>query len=140
MTLEGGQAHEWTRARQAGNACVVLTKRAQAALFSSRMCRSRAGCHGSQVCTSWHSHHVRAKLEAVPRHDASCSRAHTASRTEPVREPVNPRAAETEVGRRINNGAILHSDTSLLTLEPTSVLSAFTPPAFCMAQRVDSQL
>jgi hypothetical protein len=63
-----------------------------------------------------------------------------ASRTESVGEPVNPRAAETEVGRRINDGACFYSDTPLLTLEPTWVLSAFTPPSFFMAQRVDSHL
>ncbi len=34
-----------------------------------------------------------------------------ASRTESVGEPINPRAAETEVGRRINDGAGLDSDT-----------------------------
>ena len=45
----------------------ILTKRAQAALFSGRTGCSQAACRGSQVCTSRHSHHVCAEICMVLR-------------------------------------------------------------------------
>src|SRR6266850_2752503 len=54
------------RRRPGGHARVVLTQRAQPAMFSGRTCRSQAGCRGSQVHASRHSHHACAETGAVP--------------------------------------------------------------------------
>jgi hypothetical protein len=50
-----------------GHARVILTQRAQAALFSGRTGCSQAECRGSQVRTSRYSQHVCAKTGAVLR-------------------------------------------------------------------------
>jgi hypothetical protein len=50
-----------------GHARVMLTQRAQAAMFSGRTGCSQAECRGSQVHTSRHSHHVCAEICMVLR-------------------------------------------------------------------------
>src|SRR5215510_7568731 len=55
------------RRRPGGHVRVVLTKRAQTAMFSGRTGCSQAGCPGSQVCTSRYSHQVCAETDAVLR-------------------------------------------------------------------------
>jgi hypothetical protein len=55
------QQGTWEHAR------VILTQRAQAALFSGRTRRSLAGCRGSQVRASRHSHYVCAEICMVLR-------------------------------------------------------------------------
>jgi hypothetical protein len=49
------------------HAWVILTKRAQHALFSGRTGCSQVGCRSSQVRVIRHSHHACAETDAVPR-------------------------------------------------------------------------
>jgi hypothetical protein len=58
------------RRRPGGQVFLVLTQRAQPATFSGRTCRSQAGCRGSQVRASRHSHHAGAAIGAVLRYRA----------------------------------------------------------------------
>src|SRR5262249_12475603 len=67
VVVGGGEVAFLARRRPGGHVRVVLTERAQTALFSGRTGWCQAGCPGSQVCTSRYSHQVCAETDAVLR-------------------------------------------------------------------------
>jgi hypothetical protein len=80
----------------------ILTKRAQHALFSGRMCCSQAGGCGSQVRASSYSHQACAEITVVPRYGAGCSRAPTAIASLGFPIPETPKFTESRGNLRIN--------------------------------------